>query len=82
MFANVVWPPKLANIYSFYVFLIQDINGSCILSHSFAKMASMGQGKKGGKHTPPQRWGANIYIHIYGYIYIYINIRARIGTKS
>ena len=43
MFANIVWPPKLANIPPYYVFLIQIIDGNCIFGHS---LASIPQDKK------------------------------------
>ena len=58
MFANIVWPPKLANIRPCCVLLIYTINGNCIFSNSLAKLANMPQGKKVGKHTSPQPWGA------------------------
>ena len=52
MFANIVWPPKLANMSPCYVFLIQGMNDNCIFSHPLGKLANMVQGKKLGKHTP------------------------------
>ena len=52
MFANIVWPKKMANIPPCYVFLIHIINGNCIFSYSLTKMANMDQDKKVGKHTP------------------------------
>ena len=60
MFANLVWPSKLANIPPCYVFLIQIINGNCIFSHSLAKLANTPQEEKVGKRTPPQIWGASV----------------------
>ena len=56
MFANIVCPPKLANILPFYLFLIQVIDGNCMFSHSLAKLANMAQDKKVGKHTPPTEY--------------------------
>ena len=47
MFANIVWPPKLANIPP--CILIKIIDGNSIFSHSLAKVANMPQGKKVGK---------------------------------
>ena len=46
MLAKIVWPPKLANIPPWFVFLIQIINGNCIFSHLLAKLANMVQDKK------------------------------------
>ena len=63
MFANIVWPPKLANIPSCCVFVIQIIYGNCIFSHSLAKLANMPQGKKVGKHITPSRGGWNTAFH-------------------
>ena len=57
MFANMGWPPKLANIPPCYVFLIQIIYGNCIFGHSLAKLANMVQGKTVGKHTPLKSGG-------------------------
>ena len=59
MFANIVWPKKLANIPPCCVILKQNINGNCIFSHSVAKLANLVQDKKVGKHTPspPSRGG-------------------------
>ena len=57
MFANIVWPPKLANIAPCippcYVFLIQIIDWNFIFSHSLAKVANMRQGRTVGKHSSP-----------------------------
>ena len=57
MFGNIVWPPKLANHILFHVFLLKNINGNCIFSHSLAKLANMVQDKKVGTHTSPSRGG-------------------------
>ncbi len=57
MFANIVWPPKLAHLPPCYVFLIQVIKGNCKFSHSLVKLANMAQDKKVGKHTAPSRGG-------------------------
>ena len=54
LFANIVWPSKLANVLPFYVFSAQIIDGNCIFSSSLAKLANMPQGKQIGKHTPPR----------------------------
>ena len=56
MFANIVWPPKMANIHLYYAFVLRIINGNCMFSHSL-KLANMVQDKKVGKH-PPSRVGA------------------------
>ena len=48
MFADIGWPPKLANIPPCYVFLLQIINRNLRSSHSLAKLANMVQGKKVG----------------------------------
>ena len=60
MFANIVLPPKLANIPPCYICSPQTIDGTFIFSYSLAKLANMVQDRKVGKHTPPQPWGANI----------------------
>ena len=52
MFANIVWPPKLANGRPCYIFLIQNIDGSNIFSYSLAKLANIPQAKNVGKHIP------------------------------
>ena len=75
MFANIVRPPKLANILPCYIFLKQIIDGNCMIGHSLAKLVNIPQDKKVGKHTPPpHRWGAYILILIYMYLYIYIYV--------
>ena len=66
MFANIVWPPKLANIPPCYVLSIQNIYGSFIFSHSLAKLANMPQVQKVGKHTPLQIWGAFHFLRLEG----------------
>ena len=60
MFANILCLPKLANVPPCYVFLIQIIDGNCILSHSLAKLANLVQDRKVDTH-PPQPWGAFVY---------------------
>ena len=54
MFANIVWPFKLANIPTCYVFLIQMVDGSCLFSNSLAKLANMPKAEKLANIPPPQ----------------------------
>ena len=58
MFANIVWPPKLAIIPPVYVFMMQIIDRNYISGHSLAKLANIPQDNCFGKHTPLQPWGA------------------------
>ena len=38
MYANIVWPEKLANVHLVCVFLIQIIDGYCIFRHLLANV--------------------------------------------
>ena len=60
---HCVWPSKLANIPPRYVFLIQVLDGNCILSHPLAKLANIPQGNKVAKHTPLKSGGGGADKH-------------------
>ena len=59
MFANIAWPPKLANIPPCYIFSIQTIDANCTFSNSLAMLANMVQGKTSWQTYSPQIRGAD-----------------------
>ena len=60
MFANIVWPRKLAISTPLLCIFDSIIDGMYLFSHSLANLANIPQEKNVRKHTPPQIWGARL----------------------